>query len=408
MNARREVTKVTAARYRKAGKKGKGRILDEFCRLTGYSRCHAGLLLRNYGKNRVVRHGSEAVKLVPVKRGRKPAGRPRVYGVEVQKALKGLWAQFDFMCGKRLQPFLRTALALMVRHDELAISEAVYEQLQNISASTIDRLLAQEKARMHLKGRTHTKPSRLLHAQLPVRTWADWDDVSEQGHIQMDTVGHDGGNARGKFAFTLNATDYFCEWTERRAVKNRAQRWVFQAIQEIRRALPFELKSINTDAGGEFININLINYCQKEGILFTHGRPARKNDNSLVEQKNYDLVRKIVGYLRYDTEEQLAVLNQIYRLHGMLSNYLYPSQRLVDKRREGSKVYKKHDKPESPYQRLMSSESVSTGCKMRMRVQYYRLCPLQISRQIAELQEQLLQLVKRRIQASENLKVANL
>ena len=171
---------------------------------------------------------------------------------------------------------------------------------------------------MRLKGRSHTKPARLLQYKVPIRTWAEWGEVSGPGHVQMDLVGHDGGNSGGQFAFTLTVTDYNCEWTERRAVKNRAQKWVFEAIQKMRTALPLPLISMNTDSGAEFININLIEYCKRTGIRFTRSRPSRKNDNCLVEQKNYDLVRKIVGYLRYDTDEQLAVLNQIYRLHGFL------------------------------------------------------------------------------------------
>jgi len=408
MGARREVTRATAARYRKATKKGKGQILNEFCEVTGYNRSYAAFLLRNYGKNRVVGKGSHVVKLVPVKRGRGPRGRPRKYGAELQKALKGLWASFDFLCGKRLEPFLRTTLPLMKRHGEIVFAQPVYEQLLSISASTIDRLLAAEKARMRLKGLSHTKPAALLQVQVPIRTWAEWDEIQEPGHVQMDLVGHDGGSSRGQFAFTLTVTDYFCQWTERRAVQNRAQRWVFQAIQEIRTALPFPLKSIHTDSGGEFINLNLIDYCQKTGIRFTRSRPSRKNDNCLVEQKNYDTVRKIVGYLRYDTEGERALLNQIYRLHCLLFNFLYPSQRLVEKHREGSKVFKKHDEPSSPYQRLLDAESVSKGLKLKLRAQYYQLHPLEISKQISRLQDQLLKLAKQKRVSAGSLRVASL
>jgi IS30 family transposase len=408
MGVRREITRATAARYRKANRKGKGQVLNEFCELTGYNRCYAGFLLRNYGKNRVVGKGDQVTKLVPVKRGRKPCGRPRMYGAELQKALKGLWAHFDFLCGKRMQPFLRTTLPLMQRHGEIVFPEAVYEQLRSISASTIDRLLAPEKARMRLKGRAHTKPAALLQAQVPIRTWSQWDEVKEPGHVQMDLVGHDGGSNRGEFAFTLTVTDYVFQWTERQAVKNRAQRWVFAALQQIRTLLPFPLKSINTDSGGEFINHNLIEYCQRTGIRFTRSRPSRKNDNCLVEQKNYDAVRKIVGYLRYDTEEERALLNQIYRLHGLLFNYLYPCHRLIEKHREGSKVFKKHDKPRSPYQRLLDADSVSAGLKLKLRVQYYQLHPMEISKEISRLQDKLLQMAKQKPQPAGSLKVANL
>jgi hypothetical protein len=407
MSTRRELSRATAARYRQAGRVEKGRILDEFCQLSGYHRCYASSLLRNYGRQRIVHSPAGATKLVPVKSKAKPRGRPRTYGAEVAEALAAVWARFDFLCGKRLAVFLPTVLPLMQRHGEWRWDSAIYQQLLRISASTIDRILKAEKATLELKGRSLTRPARLLLHQVPVRTWSEWEQVNEPGHLLMDLVGHDGGNSRGKFAFTLTVTDHLCEWTERRAVKNRAQRWVFEALQDIRQALPFPVSSLHSDSGGEFINHNLIRYCAQQHIRFTRSRSARKNDNCWVEQKNFDAVRKVVGYLRYDTEEELQILNRIYRLHGLLLNYLYPSQRLISKTRRGSKLTKKHDPPRSPYQRLLASSAISSGLKTKLRVHYYRIHPGEISNQIAQLQDQLLSIAKRKKYPSSADKVVN-
>lgn len=407
MSTRRELTRETASRYRQSTRVEKGKILDEFCALSGYNRCYASNLLRNYGRRRVVHSPAGATKLVPVKTKVRPRGRPRRYGPETAKAIAALWARFDFLCGKRLAFFLPSVLPLLLRHGEWQWDPSIYQQLLRISASTIDRILKAEKARLQLKGRSLSRPARLLLHQVPVRTWSEWDGVEQPGHVLMDLVGHDGGNSRGEFAFTLTVSDRLCEWTERRAVKNRAQRWVFAALKDIREALPFPLRSLHSDSGGEFINHNLIRYCAQQQIRFTRSRSARKNDNCWVEQKNYDAVRKVVGYLRYDTEEELQILNQIYRLHGLLLNYLYPSQRLISKTRKGSKVSKKYDPPCSPYQRLLASSQLSAGFKTKLRVQYYRIHPAEISNQIAQLQDQLLAIAKRKAHPAPAWKVVN-
>jgi hypothetical protein len=192
----------------------------------------------------------------------------------------------------------------------------------------------------------------------------------------------------------VTVTDYACQWTERRAAASRAEKWVRAALEEIRWALPFPLRAINTDSGSEFINRNLVRYCRAEAIAFTRSRPQHKNDNCLVEQKNYDAVRKIVGYLRYDSEDQLALLNEIYRLHSLLQNYLYPSQRLLEKVRVGSRVCKRHDKASSPCQRLLQDSRVGDDIKERLRKQLAQLKPLSVSRQISRLQDQLRALAK--------------
>jgi len=161
--------------------------------------------------------------------------------------------------------------------------------------------------------------------------------------MEVDPVSHDGGNLRGDFCQTLNLTDVATEWTESRAVKNKAQIWVFQALKEIRKRLPFDLLGLDSDNGGEFINAHLTKYCQKQEITFTRSRPLRKNDNCYVEEKNYSVVRRNVGYLRYDTEEELETLNELYDLLRLYINFFQPVMKLVTKERVGSRIIKKYD-----------------------------------------------------------------
>jgi hypothetical protein len=197
------------------------------------------------------------------------------------------------MCGKRLAPALKNILPLLEKLGEIEVDEETREKLLSISPATIDRLLSAERKRMQIRGRSHTKPGTLLKNKIPIRTFSDWDE-KKPGYLEIDLVGHDGGSSSGEFAFTLDATDVNSGWTEPWAVKNKARKWVFEALLDIRcRNLPFKLLGIDSDNGGEFINKHLMKYCEREELVFTRSRPYRKNDNCFVEQKNYTVVRKL-------------------------------------------------------------------------------------------------------------------
>ncbi len=205
-------------------------------------------------------------------------------------------------------------------------------KLLSISASTIDRLLAPDRARLSLTGRAGTKPGTLLKHQIPVRTFSEWDDALP-GFVEIDLVGHEGGVIRGEYCQTLDVTDVATGWTETRAVKNKAQVHVFAAIKEIREALPFPLLGIDSDNGSEFINNELHRYCQDKRITFTRSRAYKKNDGCYVEQKNWSVVRRNVGYARFDTLEELAVLNELYAFLREHTNFFMPSAKLLSKTR---------------------------------------------------------------------------
>ena len=252
--------KRTAQRYRRGTRKQKARILDELVATHDCTRNHASWLLRSWGKTVFSHQGGELVKIVV---GQRRARRtsPRVYDQQVYEALERIWYLYGGMCGKRLIGVLRNQLPLLEKFDEISLDAVVREKLQGISAATIDRLLRAEKRKLQVRGRSHTKPTtRLLH-KIPIRTFAEWQDA-KVGEMGADLVGHDGGYGGGEHAFTLLLTDRVTQWTEPRAVLNKAQKWVFQALLQVRSWLPFVLVGLHTDCGGEFINHNLARYCR--------------------------------------------------------------------------------------------------------------------------------------------------
>jgi len=385
---RHKATKITAARYQKAGKKKKGAILDEFIELTGYDRCYASYLLKNHGKKVWINDRTVVVGDICKRRKRQSQ---RTYGDDVLIALKQIWVIMDCICGKRIRPILKEMLSILQRHKEIKVTREIKKKLLRISASTIDRILKPERKKHELKGRSLTKPGTLLKHQIPIRTFSEWNE-QRPGFVEIDLVGHEGGNLRGDFIQTLNMTDVCTGWTEMQAVKNKAQIWVFDALKDIRAKLPFDLLGIDSDNGGEFINDHLVRFCHEQRINFTRSRSYRKNDNCFIEQKNYTIVRRYVGYARYDTEIAQKLLNGLYGYLRLYVNFFLPVMKLIQKTRVGSKVRKKYDEPQTPYQRVLVSPFVPEIKKEELRQQYANLNPAMLRRQIAKLQNKLLQL----------------
>ena len=385
MREKRSVTAIVASRYRKATKKEKYIILGEFTQLNGYNRCYAAFLLREHGKR--LRVNTNTV-LVGDFRKRIKRNKPRIYDDKVESALKKIWFLMDCICGKRLAPMLGELIGVLERFGEIELESEVKEKLLNVSPATIDRLLVEERKKQTLRARSKTKPGTLLKHHIPIRTFSEWDE-QKPGFVEMDLVGHDGGDVSGDYIQTLDITDVCTGWTETQAVKNRAQVWVFEALKQIRECLPFKLLGIDSDNGGEFINDQLYRYCQKEQITFTRGRPYRKNDSCYVEQKNYSVVRRAVGYLRYETEEQLGVINELYGYLRVYTNYFQPVMKLIEKTRVGSRVRKKYDKSKTPYHRVIESSHVEEEEEKALSKEYAKLNPAELKRQITRLQNKL-------------------
>lgn len=377
LKARRELLAATARRYQQAGKQKKKAILDELTAATGYHRKYAITLLRNHPpKNR---------SQLPQQRI-----RPRKYTAEVQAALVLVWEASSRICSKRLVPFLPEMVAVMERHGHLALSAEVRERLLSISSASVDRLLFPIRQGEKPGGLGTTKPGALLKKQIAIRTFSEWED-SAPGFMEADLVAHCGHYIGGFFLYTLVLTDIATGWTEFEALLFRGQETVVQAIQRIRTVIPFSLLGLDTDNGSEFINYALLDYCHEAQITFTRCRPYKKNDQCFVEQKNGAIIRKFVGYDRFTGSPPYEVLRALYRQLRLYVNFFQPSMKLVSKTREGSKVYRKYDQAQTPYQRILADEAISSDAKQKLTEQFQSLDPLALLRQIHISQEQLWQ-----------------
>jgi hypothetical protein len=355
-----DLVKAIHPRYLRANKTEKGRILDEFIAATGCHRKHA---------IRRLRQG------VPECR-RERRGRKRTYTGDVVGHLVRIWKICGQICGKRLQPFLPEMVAALERHDELVIDAESKALLLQMSAATIDRLLARFRSQ-NRRGLSTTKPGTLLKNAIPVRTFADWDDAIP-GFVEMDLVAHCGESVHGQYVQTLTAVDITTGWTECLALKHRSQQNVSAAVELLRDRLPFPLLGMDSDNDSVFINETLLRYCADQKVTFTRSRPYRKNDQAHVEQKNWSVVRRTIGYRRYESETALTLMETIYTDLRLHVNFFQPVQKLVSKQRNGSKVHKRYDMAQTPHQRVVASPDVTSKDKLRLQVTYLALNPVQL------------------------------
>lgn len=360
-------------RYAIATKSERKIILDEFTKTSHHEKQYAGKLLR----------GNYRYVTKPIKRPRR-----KIYTMVDAIILAKVCELLDWIASKRIQPEIGVAIDSLVLAGELVCSKELRAKLVKISPATIDRLLREHKKRPVGKGRSYTKPGTLLKTQIPVRTFADWSE-NKVGFTEIDLVGHDGGVARGDFAWTLDMVDVKVQWTEQVAVFNKAQKHVFAGIKTIRGRLPFPLLGYDSDGGSEFINHQLYRYSIQEKITFTRGRSGKKNDNAFIEEKNDSVVRRWVGYGRYDTQEQVDILNELYAVLRLYTNFFLPVQKLKAKVRVGSKVKKIHDTATTPYQRILRAKDVSKEVKDRLREQYKTLNLVLLKRQIDAILKRL-------------------
>lgn len=398
MHERIALTDKYAKEYQQAAKKEKGKILDTLCKATGYNRKYAMHLLSNWGKVKLVRIDGKLIKLKAGIKRRKPySKRKRIYDNEFQEALIEIWKFSDYICGKGLKPFIKVVESFIRGNNNFTFNNSIWEKLNKVSAASIDRILKPERKKYQIKGRSHTTPGTLLKHEIPIRTFADWDDT-RPGFLEIDLVGHEGGNASGDFCFTLTATDIATEWTEVRAIRNKAQIWTVAALDEISKILPFPLLGVDSDNGSEFINAHLLKYCKRNKITFTRSRPYHKNDGCFVEQKNDVVVRRTAGYLRYDTDEELIILNEMYESVRLWVNFFTPSQKLISKVREGSKVRKKYDAHQTPYQRILASDQIPEKYKFRIKEQFINSDPIKLRRLVDKKKEILQDMVSKKNQ----------
>lgn len=367
MHSRNEYLKVLREKYLKARtKKDKSLILDEYCGNTGQARKY------------VIRKIQPRVDLRPRQRKK----RKETYDGQVKAALAKVWEIFDYPCGQRLKPLLEVEAERLSELGELKVSEEVIFRLKAISSATIDRKLKHQRGVLHLlRAKGGPKPGSLLKRKIPIRL-TEWD-TSKTGYVEMDLVVHCGSSTFGDYINTLSTTEVSSGWWEGEAIMGKSQQSTFQALKQIRERAPFDLKGLDSDNGSEFINDILYKYCRREKLEFTRSRPSRKNDNAYIEQKNWTHVRKILGYLRYDSFPELNIINDLYRGDLRLyKNFFQPVMKLVSKERIGGSVKRKYDIPKTPYQRLMDSGQISEQIRKQLEMAYLSLNPAQLKRSI--------------------------
>jgi hypothetical protein len=251
-----------------------------------------------------------------------------------------------------------------------------------MGSATIDRKLRHQKEVEHQKRKYSRKIHPLLYQKIPIKVF-DEQDRTKSGNIQLDLVEHCGASASGEYINTLSNTDIAYGWWEGEAVMGRGQERTLGAISQARGRYPFDWREIHSDNGSEFINAHLFNYTEKEGLDFSRSRPYKKNDNCLVEQKNWTHVKKFVGYLRYDTEAELNILNDLYRNElRLFKNFFQPVIKLISKVRVGGKIHRKYDVAKTPHQRVMGSKDVLENKKQELKKVYLSLNPAQLKRTI--------------------------
>jgi len=365
-------------RYLKATRKEKGRILDEFTQVTGYHRKSAIRLLCHTNQPR---------------QGKR-RGRPRFYGTPVVKALKIAWEATDRLCSRRLHPFLPELLKVLRQHGEKTMTAEIEDQLCRMSPSTIDRLLRPYRRLGGRRPFTTTKPGSLLKNSIPIRTFADWEE-DRPGFLEADLVPHCGESSEGFYLTTLCAVDVASGWSECIGVWGKGQDRVGGAVHRVRKRLPFPLLGLDSDNGSEFINQHLYNYCKREGITFTRSRSYKKNDSCHVEQKNWSVVRRLIGYDRYNSHAALEVLNRLYDVLRLYINFFQPVMKLVSKTRHGARVHKVYDTAKTPYQRLLEAGVLTQARQQELASIYHGLNPVLLLKQINENLEYLWRLAER-------------
>ncbi len=371
--ARWEYLAAIHQRYRQGDRKEKHRILDEFCQVTGYHRKYA-----------VRRLNAPPLGGRPVHRR-----RPVIYGMAVIAPLTAMWEAAGYPWSLRLKALIPLWLPWARRRYHL--SAAICEQLCRISARQIDRRLGSVKRKLKRRRYGRTKPGTLLKHHIPLKT--DHWDVVVPGFTELDLVAHCGGRADGEFVHSLNVTDIHSTWVETRAVLGKAEVPVQHALEEIRQVLPFRLRGIDSDNGSEFINDHLYRYCQAQEIQFTRGRPYKKDDNAHIEQKNWTHVRKLIGYLRYDTPEAVAALNDLYAHElSLLQNLFLPSVKLVSKERVGARLRRRYDAPHTPLERLQACPEADAAAVARLVAVRDRLDPFALAASVDRKIERLVTL----------------
>lgn len=379
--------------YLKATKKQKSEILHNVMAITGMP---SKSLIRAFNRQR-----TRSSYHVP-----RPRGRPKYYTAETDAALAFIWEQYDYPAAERLHPQITEAIRIFVRDDMWRYAEQTTEQLRDMSLGAMKvRCGAMAKKRGLMRGKSTTKQSSLLKA-IPV-FFGSWEG-KPTGYGQVDTAVHSGPKLMGTMAYTVNYVDVATYWQEPIAQLNKSERATLKSLETLRDRLPFPLTGLHPDSGSEFINDLADKWCEANDIHLSRSRPHKKNDNCYVEQRNLVVVRKYVGYERYDCMEAVDAMNELYDVLRLYLNFFQPTFKLIEKRkvvstndntdtsnntegeRQVTKRYKRiYDDVRTPYQRVLDRADVTEEAKDKLRTQYETLNPKRLRETIQALTSKL-------------------
>lgn len=389
MTARREITKKYARQYAKAGKADKGALLDALVATTGWTRDHARRAIRVASQ----RQGPARAVV------RKP--RPRKYSYDAVVVLQEVWRLSGQPSGKYLAAVMDDTLERLTRFRELGkvaprATPEVLQEVQAMSAATIDRYLKPHKDRAYPSMLSGTKPSHILRSSIPVRTSMD-EVITTPGFLELDTVAHCGHTLKGEFLRTLSATDPVTGWTMLRSIRNNAFVHVHGALEWITRHAPVPVAGVDFDNGSEFMNWGVIAWCDHHAIPVTRSRPYKHNDNAHVEQRNGDWVRRHAFRYRYETDAELALLNELWDLVMARKNHLLPCVKATGwTATTAGRKKRTYDKPRTPYQRLIDAGALDDKTLVRLQAEHTSLNPAKLTRRITHIQTQLIDLAAAR------------
>lgn len=364
--SRKEYIREVKKQYRAACKKQRGELLDAAQQITGLTRKHLISCL-SYKQQPRLLHAQET------------RGRKAIYGSPAfHVALLVCWHASNDICAERLQPFLPELVIKLEGCGELRVSDDIRALLLQASIATVARHLAAAKKQSTIPLGT-TRPGSLLKSQIMVRK-GRWEEANP-GWLESDTVAHGGDSGAGQFIFTYDFLDIATGWVELEASAGKGERATVAGFGAVRERFPFPILGIDSDNGSEYINNHLRRYCERENITFTRSRPYKKNDNAHVEQKNWEAIRKMVGYSRLDTEEQRQILQELY--HGPLRlylNYFQPTRKRKIKTNNTvtGQRRKTYFEAMTPYQRVLTHPLVAPETKAMLQSQYNQVNPVQL------------------------------
>lgn len=364
------VIRAFSREYRGGRKKEKTALLTRLINTTEYSRKHLMEVLAHPPQRRRIRRRRVSPYL------------------PILHLMRKLWAVGNYACGTRLAPMIPVYLSALKRHAGWMVTPEEKKLLLSISPRTVDRLLRHERRKTTVKSRSRTKPGSLLKHQIPIRTFADWTE-KRPGFLEIDTVHHCTEHNKGEYIHTLDTTDVCTGWNECRAFMGKSERHTVEGLETIKDRLPFPLLGIDFDTGGEFVNWHLIRYSKRRQITYTRAREEKKNDQSYIEQQNFSVVRRFVGYQRLDTWEQLKILNQLYDLLSDYQNFFQPVMRLKEKVRNGTRLTRRYDRPKTAYQRVLEYPETNVEVKKKLRKRFLKLNPKTLLLDITRLGRKL-------------------